>query len=200
MIAWRDLRGLRDPDRFDAWLHRLAHQRLHRPGDARAPPDREPPGAAGRRTGRARRPAQRRRPGPARTRVPPAAARPAGDPRAAPLPRATPRPRSPRRSASRPGTARSRLHHAHRAMRAALEADARTTVSGRSIGMTQQRDIERLLDHWFADGPDQAPDRVVDDRRRPDRAPAPATRVAPPLEAISHERLHRRSRSPRRPS
>ena len=23
MIAWRDLRGLRDPDRFDAWLQRL---------------------------------------------------------------------------------------------------------------------------------------------------------------------------------
>jgi RNA polymerase sigma-70 factor (ECF subfamily) len=22
--AWRDLPGLRDPDRFDAWLHRLA--------------------------------------------------------------------------------------------------------------------------------------------------------------------------------
>ena len=32
-----------------------------------------------------------------------------------------------------PGTARSRLHHAHRAMRAALEADARSTVKeGRS--------------------------------------------------------------------
>lgn len=28
--------------------------------------------------------------------------------------------------------------------------------------MTQQRDIERLLDHWFDDGPGQAPDRVVD--------------------------------------
>jgi hypothetical protein len=28
--------------------------------------------------------------------------------------------------------------------------------------MTQQRDIERLLDHWLSDGPDQAPDRVVD--------------------------------------
>jgi RNA polymerase sigma-70 factor (ECF subfamily) len=28
-----------------------------------------------------------------------------------------------------PGTARSRLHHAHRAMRAALEADARATVT-----------------------------------------------------------------------
>ena len=28
--------------------------------------------------------------------------------------------------------------------------------------MTQQRDIERLLDHWFSDGPRRAPDRVVD--------------------------------------
>jgi hypothetical protein len=28
--------------------------------------------------------------------------------------------------------------------------------------MTQQRDIERLLDRWFSDGPDQAPDRVMD--------------------------------------
>ena len=28
--------------------------------------------------------------------------------------------------------------------------------------MTQQRDIERLLDHWFSDGPTEAPDRVID--------------------------------------
>jgi hypothetical protein len=28
--------------------------------------------------------------------------------------------------------------------------------------MNQQRDIERLLDHWFSEGLDQAPDRVVD--------------------------------------
>jgi hypothetical protein len=28
--------------------------------------------------------------------------------------------------------------------------------------MTQHRDIERLLDQWFSDGPGQAPDRVVD--------------------------------------
>ena len=28
--------------------------------------------------------------------------------------------------------------------------------------MTQERDIERLLDHWFADGSSVAPDRVID--------------------------------------
>jgi len=28
--------------------------------------------------------------------------------------------------------------------------------------MTQQRDVELLLDQWFSDGPSQAPDRVVD--------------------------------------
>jgi hypothetical protein len=28
--------------------------------------------------------------------------------------------------------------------------------------MTHERDIERILDHWFADGPDVAPDRVLD--------------------------------------
>ena len=48
VIAWRDLRGLRDPDRFDAWLQRLLDQRLHRPGDARASSDGEPAGPAGR--------------------------------------------------------------------------------------------------------------------------------------------------------
>jgi hypothetical protein len=28
--------------------------------------------------------------------------------------------------------------------------------------MNQQRDIERLLNHWFSDGPTEAPDRVID--------------------------------------
>jgi hypothetical protein len=28
--------------------------------------------------------------------------------------------------------------------------------------MTHERDIERLLDHWFSDGPNEAPDRVID--------------------------------------
>ena len=54
VIAWRDLRGLRDPDRFDAWLQRLLDQCLYRSGDARAPADRQSSGPAGRRAGRAR--------------------------------------------------------------------------------------------------------------------------------------------------
>ena len=28
--------------------------------------------------------------------------------------------------------------------------------------MTHERDIERLLDTWFRDGPTEAPDRIVD--------------------------------------
>jgi len=28
--------------------------------------------------------------------------------------------------------------------------------------MTHERDIERILDHWFADGPNEAPDRVLE--------------------------------------
>src|SRR6186713_668241 len=30
LLAWRDLRGLRDPDRFDAWLHRLLVRACYR--------------------------------------------------------------------------------------------------------------------------------------------------------------------------
>ena len=82
VIAWRDLRGLRDPDRFDPWLRRLlvnvcireATRERRRAANLRV--------AAGRRTGRARRPALPRRPGPTRARISPAAARPAGHPRA----------------------------------------------------------------------------------------------------------------------
>jgi RNA polymerase sigma-70 factor, ECF subfamily len=31
--AWRSIRGLRDPDRFDAWMHRLLVRACHRVGD-----------------------------------------------------------------------------------------------------------------------------------------------------------------------
>ena len=49
---------------------------------------------------------------------------------------------------------------------------------GRPTGMTQQRDIERLLDLWFADGPTEAPRPGHRRRRRSHRASTPATRVA----------------------
>jgi RNA polymerase sigma factor (sigma-70 family) len=32
--AWRSIRGLRDPDRFDAWMHRLLVRACHRHGRA----------------------------------------------------------------------------------------------------------------------------------------------------------------------
>ena len=160
VIAWRDLRGLRDPDRFDAWMNRVLVQRLHRPGDARASSDHQPAGPAGRRTGRARRLLVGGRPGPARTRVSAALARPAGDPRPPPLPRVRPvgdrrDPRHPGRDGPLP------TPNAHRAMRAALEADARGQVR-RSARMTRDRDLEQLLDHWLDDGPSEVADRVFD--------------------------------------
>jgi RNA polymerase sigma-70 factor (ECF subfamily) len=115
VIAWRDLRGLRDPDRFDAWLTRLLvnvciaqatrerrrnanlrvlpvadRDQLDR-GFRRLPPDQRAILVLHHFLGYA----------------PSEIAETLGIP---------------------PGTARSRLFNAHRAMRAALEADARGTL------------------------------------------------------------------------
>ena len=132
VIAWRDLRSLRDPDRFDAWLQRLlinvciaqATRERRRaanlrvlPVDGPAAPD-ELLSVADRdllERGFRRLPPEQRAIlamhhylGYAPSEIAETLGIPAG-------------------------TARSRLHHAHRAMRAALEADARTTVTeGRS--------------------------------------------------------------------
>ena len=129
VIAWRDLRSLRDPDRFDAWLQRLLinlcirHASRERrrvanlrvlPIDGPAAPDEI--GAVALRDqierGFRRLSIDQRIvltlhhfSGYAPTEI----ADILGIP---------------------PGTARSRLHNAHRAMRAALEADARSQVSG----------------------------------------------------------------------
>jgi RNA polymerase sigma-70 factor (ECF subfamily) len=132
VIAWRDLRGLRDPDRFDAWLQRIlinvciaqATRERRRTANLRVLPVDGPAGpdellsVADRdlldRGFRRLQPEQRailvlhHYLGYAPSEI----AETLGIPS---------------------GTARSRLHHAHRAMRAALEADARTTVrEGRS--------------------------------------------------------------------
>jgi hypothetical protein len=40
-VTWRDLRGLRDPDRFDAWLRRILVRSVCRVAKATAPGKRE---------------------------------------------------------------------------------------------------------------------------------------------------------------
>jgi len=129
VIAWRDLRGLRDPDRFDAWLTKLlvnvciTHAARERrrtanlrvlPVDGPAAPDELLTIADRDLLDRG----FRRLPPDQRAILtlhhylgyaPSEIAETLGIP---------------------PGTARSRLFHAHRAMRAALEADARSVVAG----------------------------------------------------------------------
>jgi RNA polymerase sigma-70 factor (ECF subfamily) len=129
VIAWRDLRGLRDPDRFDPWLRRLlvnvcireATRERRRAGNLRVLPV-DGPAAPDDLLALADRDQLER----GFRRLPP-------DQRAilvlhhflgyAPNEIAE--------TLGIPaGTARSRLFNAHRAMRAALEADARMTVIG----------------------------------------------------------------------
>ena len=129
VIAWRDLSGLRDPDRFDAWLHRLvvrtclaeATRDRRRLSNLRALPIDIPATTDEYLTVAHRDQLERglRRLSPEQRallalrhfegREPAEIAEILGIP---------------------VGTARSRLHHAHRAMRAALDADARVTAIG----------------------------------------------------------------------
>jgi RNA polymerase sigma-70 factor (ECF subfamily) len=129
VIAWRRLRGLRDPDRFDAWLTRLlvnvcithAARERRRTANLRVLPL-DGPAAPDEMLSIADRDLLDR----GFRRLPP-------DQRAilvlhhflgyAPSEIAE-------TLGIPPGTARSRLFNAHRAMRAALEADARAVVAG----------------------------------------------------------------------
>ena len=131
VIAWRDLRGLRDPDRFDAWLHRVltnvciaqATRERRRTANLRALPM-EGPAARDDLLGvidrdQLDRGFRRLTPDERAILVlhhfvgyaPSEIAELVGAP---------------------PGTIRSRLHHAHRAMRAALDAEARVSTVGGS--------------------------------------------------------------------
>lgn len=132
VVAWRDLRALRDPDRFDAWLHRVivrecidqATRERRRTANLRVLPVDGPAAPDELLTLAHRDQLERgfRRLTPEQRAIlalhhvegyaPSEIAELLGIPA---------------------GTARSRLHHAHRAMRAALEADARrATVGGRT--------------------------------------------------------------------
>jgi RNA polymerase sigma factor (sigma-70 family) len=130
VIAWRDLRGLRDPARFDAWLRRLlvneclTHARRERrrtlnlrvlPVDGPYAPDVRLDEVGNRdelERGFSRLPADQRAILVLRHY---AGYEPSEIAEALGIP---------------VGTARSRLHHAHRAMRAALDAEARLGVVG----------------------------------------------------------------------
>jgi RNA polymerase sigma factor (sigma-70 family) len=129
VIAWRDLSGLRDPDRFDAWLRRLLvrsciseARRERRIGATVRVLPMDLPNSSDDYVSVADRDELDR----GFRRLPPeqrailvlrhfAGLDTAEIADALAIP---------------PGTVRSRLHHAHRAMRAALEADARATATG----------------------------------------------------------------------
>jgi len=129
VIAWRDLPGLRDPDRFDAWVHRLltnvcvaqATRERRRTANLRLLPL-DGPAAPDDLLGVVTRDQLDR-----------------GFRRLTPEERAvlvlhhfvgyTPSEIAELLGVSG-GTIRSRLHHAHRAMRAALDAEARTSQAG----------------------------------------------------------------------
>jgi RNA polymerase sigma-70 factor (ECF subfamily) len=129
VIAWRDLRGLRDPDRFDAWLHRVvvrecidqASRERRRTANLRVLPVDDPVAPDDLLSLADRDQLER-----GFRRLPPdqrailvlnhyAGYPPSEIAEILGIP---------------PGTARSRLHHAHRAMRAALDADARLATAG----------------------------------------------------------------------
>ncbi len=127
VIAWRDLPGLRDPDRFDAWLHRLlvrsciteAKRERRLAANVRILPF-DMPAAADDYLSVADRDQLDR----GFRRLPP-------EQRALLVLRhfAGLEPTEIAETLGIPaGTVRSRLHHAHRAMRAALDADARSTT------------------------------------------------------------------------
>ncbi len=129
VIAWRDLRGLRDPERFDAWLHRLlvnvcigqATRERRLTANLRVLPV-EGPEAPDELLSIADRDELER----GFRRLPP-------DQRAILVLHhfAGYAPSEIAETLGIPaGTARSRLHTAHRAMRAALEADARVVLEG----------------------------------------------------------------------
>ena len=131
VIAWRDLRGLRDPDRFDAWLHRLvvhecidhAARERRRTANLRILPVEGPAGSDDMLTLADRDELER------------------GFQRLSPDQRALlvlhyyegyPLTAIADLLGIPPGTVRSRLHYARDAMRAALDADARVAnVGGR---------------------------------------------------------------------
>ena len=133
ITAWRELRTLRDPDRFEPWLHRILTNECYAAARRRRRWIGRDPAPAGRSALGDRRDPDRQRPRPARARLP----RLTLEQRTVlvfhhylglPLTEIADRLGIP------VGTVKSRLHHAITALRASLEADARTpTVSQENL-------------------------------------------------------------------
>ena len=187
MIAWRDLPGLRDPDRFDAWLRRL----LVRSCIAEAQRERrlvtDPCHSqrAPQRYGRLRQRGRSGRAGSGLSSTPPGAAR---NSRAAPLRRT--------RNGGDRRCPRHPARHGPLSTSPCPPRDARRPRGGRprdrdrrTVRMTPQRDIERVLERWLdrRHQRDARPGLPLDPRSR--GAPAPAARVARLLEGLLREHV-----------
>ena len=160
VIAWRDLPGLRDPDRFDAWLYRLLVRSCITEAARESPRHRQPLG-----------PARSTLPSPTDDylsvgdrdqlergfrRLPP-------EQRAILVLR--------HYAGLEPGeiaeTLAIRARHGPlttppRPSRHACRPRGRRPCDGEVLGMTREREIERVLEAWLEPGPSVMPDRVFD--------------------------------------
>ena len=196
MIAWRDLRGLRDPDRFDAWLTRLvvrvciaqATRERRRTSNLRVLPV-DGPAAPDELVSVADRDLLDR--GFRRLR------RTSARSSSCTTTSGTPRRRSPRPSASRPA-------------RPDPACSTPTAPCGPPSRRTRASSRQEVARHERRSRPQPPARRLVRRRSRPgrrprgrrhggpDRAPAPAPRVAPPLLEVPHDVHTAQARGDRR--
>ena len=149
VLAWRDLKGLRDPDGFDAWLHRVLVRCVYREAEPRAAPS-CPNGPGPGHPGPFRSGPRSRGPRRARSRLSPASSRASSRARPPPLPRLLRRRSC--RCAGRPGRD-DQVEAQPRDVRAASRARGRRAARrppGRGVRpMTADRDFDRQLGSWF---------------------------------------------------
>ena len=207
MTAWREIRALRDPERFEPWLHRILTNACYAEARRRTRLVGADPAPSRRARARARRVPDRRTT--ATSSNGPSGGSPSNS---APCWCSTTTsgfrcPRWPIASAFPSGPSKSRMHHATRALRASLEADARTTATSQErTGMTAPHDLDRQLVHDFlTEGQTELADQVVrrgprSHRSRNDNGSSSARGGLPDHEqARPHRpRRRRRGRGPRR--
>ena len=177
VAAWRDLSALRDPDRFEAWLHRLLVRACYREagaddGDGRS--SSTSGGTSGRRRSR-----DSTSPTATSSSAVSAASMPtSGRSWSFTTTSACPSMRPRDALGVPPGTVRSRLHRATRAMRAALDADARRSDHRTNGGRHDDARRFRPPPHCLVDG--RAPRRASPSRCSGRSLHGPLGRVVDP--------------------